>query len=490
MGSAPPPPDFVRMKKIFACALLLGCPLVLRATVALPDLFTDHAVLQKNGPAAIWGTATPGEAVTVTPGTSPARQTTADARGKWRVELDLSQASSDPFDLTVKGAGNALVVRDVIVGEVWICSGQSNMEFKLAQTIGGPEEVARSADPALRYFLSRRQAVPTPATDLGGRWVVAGPKSSGEFSGVAYYFAKKVEGVLHAPVGLIDTSWGGTPAEAWISAAGLDRDPALKARKDAILAGGPAADQLKRFGEDFSRWAAKYQREVGRPDDPGAFADPAVDTADWKPVNLPGELGKQGLPDAGVVWLRREIEIPASRVNSSQPLLLGTPHDFETVFWNGKRIGETSATASTSFNPDLVPTTNRRYDVPAGLLHPGKNTLAVRLVSPGGGAGLQADRFFVAGDIPLAGEWRAKVEREFPPLPANATASYPRRPPFPINAHYTATYLFNGLVQPLATLPVRGVLWYQGEGQHGPRAPVPHHVSAANSGLAGTLPPG
>ena len=456
------------MKASFVCLLLWSCPLATRATVVLPDIFSDHAVLQKSAGTAVWGTAAPGEAIMVSSGTAPARQTAADGQGKWRVELDLSHGDSSPFDLTVKGSGNTLVIHDVVAGEVWIASGQSNMEFKLARTIGGPEEVARSENPNLRCFLPKLLAAPAPADTMAGRWIVAAPATSGEFSGVAYYFAKTLEATLRTPVGLIDTSVGGTPAEAWISAGGMDRDPALKARKDAVLADASHSDEtLKQYNEDFRRWTAKYQRNAGPAADPAAFADPAASTADWKTVTLPGELSKQGLPDDGVVWLRRDIDLPEGDTHNSQPLFLGTLRDFDTVYWNGKKVGETTASASTDVNLDLHPTTERRYNVPGSLLRPGKNTLAIRLSSPGGGAAVLGSHLTAGTHLRLAGPWQAKVERAFPPLPPEAAASYPRRPPFPNPLTYNATYMFNGLVQPLTPMTLRGVIWFQGEANIG-----------------------
>ncbi len=456
------------MKQFTVILLLFVLSTAARATVALPDLFLEHAVLQKSERTSVWGSATPGEKVSVALGSSPAKETVADEAGKWQVQMDLHDSTPGPFDLSVSGSGAPLVIHDVVVGDVWICSGQSNMEFKLSQSIGGAEETAKSDNPLLRYFVPVRQAVAAPAENLHGQWIVAGPATSGRFSAVGYYFGKMVQASQKIPIGLIDTSWGGTPAEAWISSQGLDRNPELKPGKDAVLAERPLSEEkLKHFAENFKSWAAQYQREDHPSGDPAGFAAPDVSTADWKEINLPGPLAKAGLPDSGVVWLRRELDLPPNRANTYLPLLLGTPCDFETVYWNGMQIGETTPAASTSLNPDMAATMNRRYDVPGNLVKPGRNTLAIRLCSPAGDAGLEASRFTAGWSIPLSGPWKAKVEYELPALPAEAKSSYPRRPPWPVMPHYTATYLFNGMTYPLLKLSVRGVTWYQGEANTG-----------------------
>ncbi|MDR0532348.1 MAG: sialate O-acetylesterase [Verrucomicrobiales bacterium] len=456
------------MKKLTVGLWLVLFVVSVQAKVSLPAIFSDHAVLQKSAQTAIWGTAAPGEKVAVSLGADNAGTVVADDQGNWCVRLNLSNSPVSPMELVVQGGDNRITVSDVMVGDVWLCSGQSNMEFKLSQSMDGSAEIAVSGNRSLRCFIPQRKAVRTPARELGGKWVVAGPETSGAFSAVAYYFAKAVQASVPGPVGLIDTSWGGTPAEAWISAQGLDSQSGLKKRKDELLAArGAYDDQLEKFQAQFAQWTARYQRADRPAGDPSDFAGPEIVAADWTDVSLPGSLAAAKLPDSGVVWLRRTVEIPPSRAGAYLPLLLGSLRDFETVYWNGEQIGLTTAERSSSFNPDLVFTANRRYDVPGNRVKAGKNILAIRLFSPGGNAGLDAGRFSAGWDIPLNGTWQAKPEYALPPLGDEAKAAYPRRPDWPPPLHYMATYLSNGMVAPLANLSLKGVIWYQGEANVG-----------------------
>ena len=433
-----------------------------RADVRLPDVFSDHCVLQRSAQTTVWGSATPGEVVQVNLGSVVSSDTTADESGRWQVKLNLEACEEGPFDLRVTGS-NTFIVKDVLIGDVWIASGQSNMEFKLSQSVGGSEEVKQSANPRLRYFLPHRQAEAKPAETLKGKWVVASPETSGAFSAVAWFFAKAVQSSQSIPIGLIDTSWGGTPAEAWISSEGLDTDSELKPRKDTLLAQrAQAAEDLQNFPQVYKDWETKFQRKDEPKGVSADFTGTDVSTDDWAKVKIPGSL-----PGAGAFWLRTEVDIPPNRAGTYLPLMLGTIHDFEAVFWNGKEIGKTTPTHSTSINPDLTSTTNRRYDVPGNLVKPGKNTLAIRLFSPAGNAGIDAEHLWAGWNIPLDGQWAFKTEYELPPLSAEALSSYPRRPPWPVMPHYTATYLSNGMVNPLSRLTLRGVIWYQGEGNVG-----------------------
>lgn len=219
--------------------LPLAAPACLRAEIKLPAIFGDHMVLQRDGATPVWGTASPGEAVTVIAGTAQ-ETTTADADGKWKVSLRDLPASSQPIDVTVSGK-NRITFHDVLVGDVWLCSGQSNMDFGIGNDASAAEEIPKADHPEIRLFTISRQALPAPAADLPapppgsteGRWLVCTPETVrqngwGGFSAVAYFFGLDISRVARSPVGLIAACWGATPAQAWTSTEGLQAAPPLK----------------------------------------------------------------------------------------------------------------------------------------------------------------------------------------------------------------------------------------------------------------------
>lgn len=213
--------------------ILFGILTTARAEVRLPAIFSNHAVLQKTAEVPIWGWADPGEEVQVTLGEASATAKANEA-GKWKTTLDLSKSPQGPLDLVVKGK-NELKVTDVLVGEVWICSGQSNMEMRLSTT-GAKEEISKANNLMLRHFKVEKAAAAAPADDVKGQWVTATNPSAGEFTGVGYFFGKMLQSELKTPIGLINISWGGSIAEAWTSPMAIAANPEIKARCEGLAA--------------------------------------------------------------------------------------------------------------------------------------------------------------------------------------------------------------------------------------------------------------
>ena len=439
---------------------LLGLLAVLattvRADVSLPSIFSDHAVLQRSGRVPVWGNASPGEEVKVALAGANA-STRTDSSGHWRVTLALDGADVGPHTMEVLGR-NRLVISDVLVGEVWLASGQSNMEFKLSQAIGGKEEVAQSAGVQVREFRVKKTASPEPQEAMVGSWAVAGPATSGAFTAVGYFFAKAVSTDLHRPVGLIHASWGGTPVEAWMGSAAFDHDPELKAGRDRSLtqlAEFPQAqaDYIRRY----EAWADKYSRRDQVAANVASYAAVSVGTEGWKPVTMPGTVEKM----AGAVWLRREVDIPAVETGWTLKLDLGRLDDFDVVYWNGERLAGTTYRDAGSVDA-------RSYTVPVGKVNAGKNVIAIRLFSPRGAPRVEAKWTpFRAGSVSLAGEWQAKPEFELPPLSADAREAWPQAPRKPSPSYWQPSFLFNGMIHPVLPYAMRGVIWYQGENNLG-----------------------
>ena len=435
------------MKKqatIAAIAFVCAMRAVAQAAVTPHALFADHAVLQRDVELPVWGTASAGERVVVALNGHTATAT-ADASGYWKAVLP-PQPAGGPYLLTVAGETNIVDVDDILLGDVWLASGQSNMEFRLS----GRQRVANDPLPAeadrlpkIRLFEVARATEFKPAATTAGRWAVCSHETVNDFSGVAYYFARDVHASTGVPVGLIVSAWGGTLAEAWTSAgalAALDdfRQPVadLRAKATAEREGPPRAERL-------ATWYAA--------NDPGSkpgasWADPSAPTKGWTPRRLPAMW--PGPDFLGVVWYRRTIDLPADAAGKPATLMLGRIDDTDTVWINGVEVG-----ASESWLVD------RRYAVPAGVLKAGPNVVALRVTNTDGPGGLlgpadamKLDTATAAGPVALAGEWLTRrggtVNDNYP-----APGSSPNVP----------TVLYNGMIAPLLPCPIKGVIWYQGE---------------------------
>ena len=420
------------------CASLIF-PSSLRADVSLPPIFSDHAVLQKAAKVPVWGKASPGEKVTVAVGTASAAGT-AGADGKWRVHLDLTGAAPGPFDLLVKG-NNQITVADVLVGEVWLCSGQSNMEFALQDLKTDNEEIAGSANPMLRQFSVESVDTGVVPDDCKGKWEAADPQTAGRFTAVGYYFGKALQKELHVPVGLIKDARGASPCEAWIRREAFVSDAELLAGADKSIAAMESYDErLKTYVDALAAWEAKHQR-ADRP-------DPAVPASEgWMPVTIPGHVA-----ESGVAWFRRKVSIPAELAGRLLKLSFRSIQGVEQIYWNGTKIGGSKL-------EECLAAASRRASVSAALVREGEAILMVRLFSSTGKTAI--DGRSAAGPIPLDGQW----EFQAAPLPDPApllTDLLPFPGPKPLAIH-TATYLFNGQIAPLIPYAIKGVIWYQGE---------------------------
>lgn len=430
-----------------------------RADVTVPAIFSSHAVLQKAEKVPVWGKAAPGEIVTVSIAEASAKAT-ADEKGSWRAVLDLSTKGAGPYELTIEGNQGAqkIIIPDVLIGEVWIASGQSNMQWELKSTTGASEEIATSSNPQLRQFLVGRKYGANPLDAPAGNWLVAGPNSSPYFTAAGYYFGKKLQSELSTPVGLINATYGGSPIQTWISLDAFNTIPGMQQRVERnrkAFEEFPA--KAAAYVAAFHAWETKFNRELPDPSDPSVFAAPNAPVSDWKPVTLPGTaLSAAGLPDAGAIWLRRKVTLTADVASTRPAIELGVIPGFDTVYWNGVKVGETKPGLHAMEAP-------RQYFVPANVpLQAGEGVLTVRLAFPMGGAAVPGPLLHWSS-IPLNGQWLAKVEKELPPADTAAKASCPASPgyaPLPIN---TASYLYNGMIAPLMPYAIRGVIWYQGE---------------------------
>jgi sialate O-acetylesterase len=443
--------------------LLLILVSAARADVRVPSVIGDNMVLQQGRKVRVWGWAEPGERVTVTFRGEKAGAT-ADARGRWEVFTGPHKAGG-PFELSVAGR-NTLNFRNVLVGEVWVCSGQSNMEWSLANAQDGAREAASADCPFIHLFTVQKKTSADPLDNVEGRWVVTTPKEAAQFSAVGYFFGRELHKRLGVPVGLIHTSWGGTPAEAWTSRGALSA-PTLRPileRYDNQLA------DLPRLQREYERardeWARQYvTADPGNKGEPQGYAKPEHDTAGWKQMNLPQLWETAGLDVDGVIWFRREVEVPAAWAGKDLTLKLGAIDDFDTTYFNGERVGSVGTDTP---NSSVL---QRSYRVPGSLVRAGRNTLAVRVYDRMGGGG------FGGGDMTLApagttsgkgvaldGVWLYK-EEAIQPSRRIDWGSQPQAPG-PSNQN-SPTVLYNAMLAPLFPYAIRGAIWYQGESNAG-----------------------
>ena len=445
------------MKPIHALGLLWGMAglmsLPAHAMVKPNGLFSDGAVLQQGQKIPVFGSADDGEAVTVRFGRQTVKTTAAG--GKWRVDLKPVKAGG-PYTLTVAGPSNTVTVQNVLVGEVYLCSGQSNMSFTLGGAATGPAAIASANDPQLReYHVPNRISV-APQDEVGGTWQASTPQTAGGFSAVAYFFGRDLRKALNVPVGLVVSEWGGTPAQAWTSTEVLKTLPNYRA---AVETQEAAQKDPSAFQKAVDDWYARY--------DPGSvgktWGDPNLDTSDWKTMSLPGLFQDAGIPELsavnGIIWFKRTFDLPAEDAGKGAVLHL-LADDNDTTWINGTLVGATEG-----FNEP------RAYKVAASLLKPTGNVVAVRVLDTGGKGGIWGEaaglNLNVPGGapVPLAGKWQYKWGAN---LPTGAPPS-----PTGVNSN-SPTVLYNGMIAPLIPYGLKGAIWYQGESNAG--AAIDYHT--------------
>ena len=428
----------------------------------LHELFSDHMVLQQGLPVPVWGWAEAGEMVTVECAGQSA-QARAGEDGAWRASLPALGAGG-PFELCVRGAESTLVLHDVLIGEIWVCSGQSNMEWPLAAAINGDEEVAAARHPQIRLFAVPKVAELPRKTNVDGTWTECTPETAASFSAVGYFFGRMLHEQLGVPVGLINTSWGGTLAEAWTSREKLLEEPALRYLVEDFERTLPDLEQvLADYQHVMRNWEQEHQlNDPGNSGWPQGWAAPAAAVAEWETMTLPQLWQSAGLNFSGVLWFRKEVEIPAAWAGHALKLSIGACDKSDTTYFNNVEVG--SMRIEERADAWCQP---RIYPVPAALVAPGKAVIAVRVFSHmygGGMSGPAAMMQLTPEDLPgaepilLAGDWQYRVECNF----GLVNAWPPPPPPGPGNPN-TPTILFNSMIHPLIPFAIRGAIWYQGE---------------------------
>ncbi len=446
---------------VFVC-LLTSWTSAARAEVQLSGVFADHMVLQRDAKVPVWGTADAGEVITVTFGEQKV-STTADANGKWRVKLVDLQAGG-PYTLTITGK-NRIELSDVLVGEVWLCSGQSNMAYSMGslKNTEYASDLASADLPWLRQGSVPRKPSVEPRETTDVKWTVCSPQTVSDITAAGFYFARELHQDLNVPIGLLHSSWGGTSAESWTSIQALDTVATFKTRAQQQLANlAQLPEQIQAFPAAIAGWEQKSGRaDPGNTGEKQGWADPAADTTTWKPIKFNAKWRDIGLPHGGIAWLRKEIDIPTSAAGKEFRLDLGPVEEQYSAAWfNGEKLGESGRKAPEFYGGYVG------YKVPGRLVKGGRNVLALRFVAPvGDKAGTirkpESLGFATLGVTNLDDNCLMKIEAEFPPLSKEALAA---RPPCPRgDAAHTSSALYGGMIHPLIPFAIRGCAWYQGE---------------------------
>ncbi|WP_164731924.1 sialate O-acetylesterase [Rheinheimera mangrovi] len=432
------------MLRLILTAALLLSPLA-HGDIRLPKLIGEGMVLQRDTAIPLWGWAAADETVEVRfNGQLLGQVKTKD--GRWTVQLPAQQAGG-PHQLSFKGR-NQIELKDIYFGDVWVASGQSNMELEMARVAEAyPEDLTSANYPLIRQFkVPQEYNFKAPQQDFSaGAWVSASPQSIANFSAVAFYFGRDLFRHNGVPVGILNNALGGSPVEAWMSEEALQPFPealaeGIKFRDDKLIQSITAADKSKN-----EQWYGDLQRR-----DPGLTSktpwfSESFDDSSWQKFTVPGFRSE---PFTGVWWLRKTIELTAAQAQEASIVRLGSIVDADEVYINGKQVGNTTY---------MYPP--RRYELPKGLLKAGTNLVAVRITATNGKTGLLPDKpYWIGTDsnpLPLTGEWKMQ------------TAAVAQNLPGDTFIRWKPLGLYNGLLAPLTSLPIKGVIWYQGESNVG-----------------------
>ena len=448
------------MRKLLFISLALLCVALAKAEVRLPQLFQSGMVLQRNKVIPVWGKADAGETITIQ-FNKKSYTTTADANGQWRIELPKMKAGG-PYELTI----NSLQLTDIYIGDVWLLSGQSNIDVTIERVYPQyVKEIDTYENQQIRLFRVQNETsthgVKDDIRSTSINWKSVNKQNAWLFSAVGYFLGKRMFEKNKVPQGIIVNSWGGTPIEAWISKDSLERDYPMLVKRAAFFENDNyVRAQMQANGEAGRRW----NELLNEADDVQHYPLPACQDADWQTINQ-NDWSWRG---TGTVWLRQHINIDKAHAGKPARLLLGTLYDQDVTYLNGKQIGSTGY----QYPP-------RRYDIPEGLLQEGDNVIAIRFINKNGAVHFIPEKPYMLcfGDdrfsqnpmpadvIPLDNTWKFHLGAEMPPCPGGD-----------VSLQNIPTTLYNAVLHPLAPYAVSGVVWYQGESNTGNPAPYADYL--------------
>ncbi|WP_455050717.1 sialate O-acetylesterase [Hoylesella nanceiensis] len=451
-------------KQILFMFLLMSC-IITKAQVRLQPLFTDNMVLQQQAHVPIWGEDKAGKEITIiTSWDNHKYKTITRSNGSWKITVTTPKAGG-PYEITFND-GNIVKLKNVLIGEVWLCSGQSNMEMPIVGWGNNYfKEEHKEADnhPNIRLLQVNLETSSHPQTHFTARndgWMVCNYENLANFSATAYFFGRDLEQHLNVPIGLIQTCWGGTTIEAWTGKEALKLDPDFI--KDLKLLSDVPSSKENAL-QEYKRKKQKWQQEINEKDtgmkgNKAIWASPKISTNSWKTIQIPSPFSQQGLDTFdGFIWIRRIVDIPSSMTGKDLTLKLGPIDDNDITYFNGIEIGKTEGWDK-----------ERIYKIPSNLVKPGKNVIAIRIFDRERDGGLYGDTNkikiekvqsnpldSVIQEINLSGKWLYKISKHIQDIP-NEPINPNDNPCYP-------TVLYNAMINPLIPYTIKGVIWYQGE---------------------------
>lgn len=447
------------MKKYQLTLLSLCVAVFAQAKVTLPSFFTDNMVIQQNSMLSLPGKAKAGKLITVKVSWSKDKYTAKTATdGKFKIEVPTPSAGG-PYQITISD-GDKLTLNNVMAGEVWICSGQSNMEMPVAgwgKVMNYEQEIANANYPSIRLLQVKKTVAFTPQENVEmnmGGWQECSSATVPEFSSVAYFYARQLWKELNVPVGVIDCTWGGTPAEAWTSYEALKQVMGFETKMARMANVGFEREKLiQLYYQEMDEWLEQFNvQDAGIKNGIPQWISALQTGKDWKTMELPAYWETRGLNFDGIVWFQKEVEIPAEWAGKEIMLSLGMVDDDDVTYFNGKEIGKNSGCS-----------TMRNYKIPADLVKAGKGIITVRAIDYGGEGGIHGDakNMYVEANgkkISLAGNWNYHLGVSMSGAPSRPLS--PEGTGWPTSCY--PTVLYNAMVHPFTVFPIKGAIWYQG----------------------------
>jgi sialate O-acetylesterase len=445
----------------------------------LPSLIGDDMLLQQKTTARIWGKANPGQKITVSASWKSDGQVIAGKDGKWSLNLNTPEAGG-PYTITISAKDTTIAIKNVLIGEVWFCSGQSNMEMPLAgwppndTIMHSASTIASASISEIRLFNVQKMISGEPADECTGKWEVSSPASVQQFSATAYFFGKKLHDDLHVPIGLIESAWGGTPSESWTSSESLEKTGEFISEIKAIKESAPLQAEYQKWLNTLKQIKLKPAGNDQWKD--LSFNDENVQSTEyndskWPVMELPTQFERVIGEFDGAVWFRKMVDIPQNMTGKDLTLSLGPIDDMDRTYFNGKLIGSTEVSGFWQVE--------RNYEIPSSLVKAGANLIAVRVLDTQGGGGIYGTsekmKLSLKSDsksfMPLKGDWKYQPVAElsggkFYVYDLSKSEFQAQKRPLNLGPG-TPSVLFNGMVSPVLSYQIKGAIWYQGEANVG-----------------------